>query len=83
MACDIPLEKALDEGYNFALDFILIRSLHAKLWHPKVVGVPTLAIWDSHLGVLGQKAIWMWAMWKGVEYTIRGKVVASPKSGPW
>jgi hypothetical protein len=31
MACDIPLEKALDEGYNFALEFILIRSLHAKL----------------------------------------------------
>jgi hypothetical protein len=21
--------------------------------------------------------------WRGVEYTIRGKVVASPKSGPW
>jgi hypothetical protein len=38
---------------------------------------------DSHLGVSGQKAIWMWAPWRGVEYTIRGKVVASPKSGPW
>jgi len=21
--------------------------------------------------------------WRGAEYTIRGKVVASPKSGPW
>jgi len=30
-----------------------------------------------------RKAIWMWARWRGVEYTIRGKVVASPKSGPW
>jgi len=39
--------------------------------------------WDSHLGVLEQKSIWMWAMWRGAEYTIRGKVVASPKSGPW
>jgi len=29
------------------------------------------------------KTIWMWAPWRGVEYTIRGKVVASPKSGPW
>jgi hypothetical protein len=38
---------------------------------------------DSHLGVPGQKAIWMWALWRGAEYTIRGKVVASPKSGPW
>jgi hypothetical protein len=38
---------------------------------------------DYHLGVPGQKAIWMWALWGGVEYTIRGKVVASPKFGPW
>jgi hypothetical protein len=30
-----------------------------------------------------RKAIWMWASWRGPEYTIRGKVVASPKSGPW
>ncbi len=30
---------------------------------------------DSHLGVLGQKA-----PWRGAEDTIRGKVVASPKS---
>ncbi len=34
---------------------------------------------DSHLGVLGQNAIWMWALWKGIEYTIREKVVASPQ----
>jgi hypothetical protein len=25
----------------------------------------------------------MWAPWRGAEYTIRGKVVASPKFGPW
>jgi len=30
-----------------------------------------------------RKAIWMWALWPATEYTIRGKVVASPKSGPW
>jgi hypothetical protein len=30
-----------------------------------------------------KKAIWMWAPWRGADYTIRGKVVASPKSGPW
>jgi hypothetical protein len=33
------------------------------------------------MGVLGQNAIWMWASWRGIEYIIRGKVVASPKSG--
>jgi hypothetical protein len=38
---------------------------------------------DSHLGVPGQKVIWMWASWRVTEYTIRGKVVASPKFGPW
>jgi len=30
-----------------------------------------------------RKAIWMWAPWRGLEYTIRGKVMASPKSGLW
>jgi hypothetical protein len=39
--------------------------------------------WDSHLGVPGQKAIWMKAPQRGAEYTIWGKVVASPKFGPW
>jgi hypothetical protein len=34
---------------------------------------------DSHAGVPGQKAIWMPAPWRVTEYTIRGKVVASPQ----
>jgi hypothetical protein len=42
---------------------------------------------DSHVGVPREsrerKVIWMWALWRAAEYTIRGKVVASPKSGPW
>jgi len=41
--------KALDEGYNFALDRILIRGLLAKLWGSKVARVPTWA--KSHLDV--------------------------------
>jgi hypothetical protein len=36
--------KALNEGYNVFLDLISIWSLHAKLWRPKVTGVPT---WDK------------------------------------
>jgi hypothetical protein len=63
--------KALDKGYNFSLDLISIGGLHTKLWSSKV------------MGVLGQNAIWMWALWISTKYTIRGKVVASPKSGPW
>jgi hypothetical protein len=38
---------------------------------------------DSHLGVPWQKAIWMWPSWRVIEYTIRGKVVASPKFELW
>jgi hypothetical protein len=36
---------------------------------------------DSHLGVLKQNDIWMLVMWPSVEYTIRGKLVASPSPG--
>ncbi len=31
--------KAVDKGYNFASNPILIRGLHTKLWTPKVAGV--------------------------------------------
>ncbi len=37
--------KALNKGYNFALNLIAIGVLHRKLWGPKVARVPTLAIW--------------------------------------
>jgi hypothetical protein len=36
--------KNLNEGYNFALDLIIIEGLHAKLWGPKVAGIPTVGI---------------------------------------
>jgi hypothetical protein len=71
--------KALDEGYNFALDLILIggyspaKSREFQPWQ----------FWDSHFEVLGQKAIWMRASQSGVEYNIWWKVVASLESGPW
>jgi hypothetical protein len=70
--------KALNEGYNFALDLIIsIGGVHAKLWGPKVAKVPTLAISATkcHLdvGLVERHRI----------YTIRGKVVASPKFGLW
>ncbi len=38
---------------------------------------------DSHLGVSGQNDIWVLLPWPGPKYTIRGKVVASPKFGAW
>ncbi len=36
--------KALNKGYNSALDLISIEGLHAKLWGPKVMKVPSLRI---------------------------------------
>jgi len=42
--------KALEEDYNFVLNLISIRGLHAKLCGPKVMGVPIL-------GILGQNVI--------------------------
>ncbi len=42
--CAIYRRKALDKGYNFALDLISIEGLQTKLWGPKVMGVLTLGI---------------------------------------
>jgi hypothetical protein len=48
--------KALDEGYNFALDLIMIRGLHRKLCALKVAGVPTVGISGLPLGSPGTKS---------------------------
>jgi hypothetical protein len=71
--------KALDKVYNFALSFISIEGLHAKLWAPKVAGAPAVRI--SRLP--GQNDIWVLVLWLGTKYTIRWKAVAHSKSRPW
>jgi len=71
--------KDLDEGYNFDLDLTSIEGLHIKLWAFKVTGVSSLGISGLPLG----NDIWVLVPWPGTKYTIRGKVVASPKSGLW
>ncbi len=47
--------KFLDEGYNFALDFISIEGLHTKLWPFKVMGVLILGILGLPFGSHGTK----------------------------
>jgi hypothetical protein len=47
--------KALDEGYNFALNRIAIEALHKKLCALKVAGVPVDAISGLPLGSLRTK----------------------------
>jgi hypothetical protein len=45
--------KALDKGYNFALDLIAIGGLHTKLWGPKSQESLLWKFRDSHLGIGG------------------------------
>jgi hypothetical protein len=71
---DIRFESAtwrwenLDKGYNFGSDLVAIGICSRELWAPKVPG---------------KKVILMQPPPRAVEYTIRGKVVTSPNSGPW
>jgi len=76
-------KKALDEGYNFSLDFISIEGPHAKLWRPKVAGVPTLVILGLPLGSPGIKSHLDVTPAERRRVYYKGKVVASPKTGPW
>jgi hypothetical protein len=47
--------KALDKGYNFALNFITIGGLNKKLCALKVAGVPVVTILGLPLGSPGTK----------------------------
>jgi hypothetical protein len=77
------LWKALDEGYNLASNLIAIEGLDTKLWGFKVAEVPNARISGLPLGSPRTKTIWMWPLWTGAKYNIKGKVVVSPKSEPW
>jgi hypothetical protein len=62
-------------------------TLQSGVMSSQSPGTPTETISgqfrDSNLGVPRKRAIWMWPRWRAAENTIRGKVVASPESGPW
>jgi len=63
----------------------LLQTSYQSKVYTQSYGAPKS--WESQpwqkMGVLGQNAIWMWAPWAATEYTIKGKVVISPKSSPW
>jgi hypothetical protein len=75
--------KALDDGYNFALDLISIWGYKQSYGAPKSQESQLWEFQDSQVGDSRQSDIWMPAPWPGIEYTIRGKMVASPKSRSW
>jgi hypothetical protein len=76
--------KALKESYKFASDLIPIGGLNKKLRVAKVPEVQTGIVSGLPLGSHGTKSHLDVAPveWRR-EYTIWGKVVASPESGPW
>jgi hypothetical protein len=47
--------KYLEKGYNFSLDLISIKGLHAKLWAIKVAKVPVVGISELPFGSHGTK----------------------------
>jgi hypothetical protein len=75
--------KAFNEGYNFASNLISIKGLHTKLWASKVMGIPISGTSRLLFGSLRPNDIWVSILWLGIENTIKGKIVASPKSGLW
>ncbi len=75
--------KDLDKGYNFASDLTSIEGLKIKLWSSKVAKVPILIILGLPLGSSEQNDIRVLAPWPSTKCTIRGKVVASPRSKLW
>jgi hypothetical protein len=75
--------KALNKDYNFDLDLVVIGLCSREIWASNVPGLQPGQFRDSNLEVPGKRAIWMQPLPRVAKYTIRGKVVASPKSGPW
>jgi hypothetical protein len=75
--------KSSWQGLQLVSDPISIKGLHTILWAPKIARIPTLGISGLPLGSFETK----WHLGAGpvvgTKYTIRGNVVASPKSGSW
>jgi hypothetical protein len=82
VTCNISLESS-QWGLQLFFRPHSIGGIHTKLWTPKVVRVLTLGISWLPFGSPGTKWHLGVSPWPGTKYIIRGKVVASPKSGPW
>jgi hypothetical protein len=83
VACHITLESSWWGLYLCFKPHLKQRFVH-KVMGPQSCMSPNFwEFLDSHLGVPRQNEIWVLVPWPRTEYTIRGKVVASPKFGPW
>jgi hypothetical protein len=82
VVCDIPLENYW-RGLQLCFKPHFNPRSTSEVMGSQSHDNPNFDNLSPHLAILRQNAIWMWALWRGIEYIIRGKVVASPKSGPW
>jgi hypothetical protein len=84
--CDIPLESSR-WGLQLCFRPRGDRSSAQEVMRPQSPGSPDWRDFGTPTRESREsrewKAIWMWAPWGVTEYTIWGKVVASPESGPW
>jgi hypothetical protein len=83
VACNILLESCRRRLQICCKPHFNWRIYTQNYGPPKLWKSQLWEFWNSHLGVLGQNDIWMMVPWPSTKYTIRGKVVAFPKSGPW
>jgi len=74
--------KALDKGYNFALELISIGGLHTKLWGPKVVKIPTLGISGLPFGSPMTKCHLHMGLVERHRVYYKGEADGFPKFGP-
>jgi hypothetical protein len=83
VACNISLENSQQEIKLFFRPHFNRRSTQ-NLMNFQIHGNPNFGNFKiPNLGVLGQNDIWLLALWPSTKNTIKGKVVASPKSMLW
>jgi hypothetical protein len=83
VTCYILLESSR-QGIQFFFKPHFIRRSAQKVMGLQSCRSPNLKNFAiPNLGILGQNDIWVQTSWLGIENIIKGKVVASPKSGSW
>jgi hypothetical protein len=81
VVCDIPLEISWQKIQLCFRSHLNQSFAHKVRGAPKSRESQLWQFWDSHLGVLGQKVIWMWASWRSTKYTLKPRWWLPPSPG--
>jgi hypothetical protein len=83
VACDIPLERS-QRGLQLCIGSYLNQRFSHKVMGPQSCKSSNFGNFGTPIWkVSGQNDIWVLIPWPSIKYTIRGKVLASPKSRSW